>query len=46
MGITMDKETINFEELLQLQYDNVTTTEMFSYVTVRHSFQNKIDCSG
>jgi len=34
VGIQMDNETVDFEELLKLQYDNVTTTKMFEYCTV------------
>eukprot|EP00040_Diaphanoeca_grandis_P039719 m.259908 g.259908 ORF g.259908 m.259908 type:complete len:2047 (+) comp38877_c0_seq1:133-6273(+) len=33
-GKQMDNETVDFEELLKLQYDNVTTTTMFNYCTI------------
>ena len=34
LGVTMDKEIIDFEDLLELQYNNVGVTKMFTYCTI------------
>jgi hypothetical protein len=34
LGVTMEKEEISFQELLQNQYNNVTTMTMFTYCTI------------